>query len=132
MILIIDPTVSKTYRFFLLTRDYKKIAFKKVQSNKLLEELDRFLKKNQKKPEEIKVLGVFEGAGSFTALRNVAAVANVWQNIYDLKVFGIDAKKAQKRSIKEVAKGLFTQKPKARIYIPKYSGPPNITIPKPK
>lgn len=132
MILIIDPTVSKAYRFFLLNKECRRIAFKELQSNRILEELDRFLKDNHKKPEQIKILGIFEGAGSFTSLRNTAAIANVWQNIYNLKVIGIDTKKTQKLPIEKVAKKLQKQSSKSKVFIPKYSALPNITISKSK
>ena len=129
MILVVDPEDKNHLQFILLDKKGNKIVSYKGNSKKPLEELNLFLKKNNLCPSDIKALFIFEKVGSFTALRNLAAIANVWQNTYKLKVFGITKDQLKESSLEQVVLKQI-KKTSKKIFIPLYSAPPNITLKK--
>ncbi len=101
------------------------------QSQELLPNIDKLLKANQIKPEQLKWVAVNLGPGSFTGLRVGISVANAFGYGLQIPVIG----KAHligetKERIKQLLK-LTTKIKKFRQVLPVYGGQPNITRSKP-
>lgn len=130
MILVIDPTGVKVIKLSLLNEKGVMIKSCEKSSEHILEAIDSFLTKNKFKPSDIQAILIFEGAGPFTQSRSVAAIINVWQNVLNVKVFGIMKKGEDKIFFPKIIHKLLNRSRKKKIFIPRYSAPPNITIKK--
>ena len=117
-----------------------KILGKKVwraethQSEELLPEIDKLLRKHKIKTENLGLIITCVGPGSFTGVRVGVATANAMAFALDIPVIGIKAKNKSIGKITEKGFGLY-QKGKARkgvIARPFYNKAPNITTPKNK
>jgi len=99
------------------------------QSQELLPNIDKLLKTNRVKPEELKWVAVNLGPGSFTGLRVGISVANAFGYGLQIPVIGkahLIGKTAER--IKHLLK-LTTKIKKFRQVLPVYGAPPNITRP---
>lgn len=120
MILFIDPG-QDVLALQLRTQAGDEVAEREVslrdhRSLNLLESIVDFCRAQRVGLDKLSSIGVAEGKGSFTTLRQVVSVANAlkWANP-DIQLFSVTARK----------------KMKTHDYLsPKYSGEPNITTSK--
>ena len=101
------------------------------QSQELLPNIDKLLKSQQVKPEELKWVAVNLGPGSFTGLRVGISIANAFGYGLGIPVIGKAhlAGEATER-IQQLLK-LSAKIKKFRRVLPVYGGQPNITLAKP-
>ena len=102
------------------------------QSQELLPNIDKLLKKNKIKPEQLKWVAVNLGPGSFTGLRVGISIANTFGYGLNIPVIG---KGHLTDNIKERIEILLNLKTKHKTFkqvLPIYGQPPHITQPKSK
>jgi len=100
------------------------------QSQELLPNIDKLLKKFKIKPEQLKWVVVNLGPGSFTGLRIGISIANAFGYGLSIPVIGKDKMQGDTKSRIEV---LLKLKPTNKTFeqvLPKYGRPPRITKPK--
>lgn len=104
------------------------------QSEELLPEIDKLLKKNKIAVEDLGLIIVDIGPGSFTGTRVGVATANAMAFALDIPVVGIKAKDGDIGQIIQDGFSLFkkSKTKKGKIAIPFYDKKPNITTPKNK
>lgn len=100
------------------------------QSEKLLPEIDKLLKKARRKAGEVRGIVVVKGPGSFSSLRIGAAVANTLAFSLGVPVKGIlkgvDSAKFEKKIMKIMEK-LGEGGVRSGFVVPEYGAEPNIT-----
>ena len=91
-----DTSLDKTY--IVLGEDKKIIESKEILSNEknyhsayLISMIAEILKRNNKTPEDVKVIGVNIGPGSFTGIRAGVTTARVFAQETGANVFGISS-----------------------------------------
>lgn len=131
-ILIID-TSDKETGIGLVGENLNSIQIwisEKNQSQELLPNIDKLLRENKIKPEELKWISINLGPGSFTGLRVGISVANAFGYALNIPVIGVDHLEgsAQKRVI-QLSK-LKTTNTKFGQVLPTYGKLPDITKPK--
>lgn len=100
------------------------------QSKELLPNIDKLLKKNKIKPEQLKWVTVNLGPGSFTGLRVGISVANTFGYGLNIPVIGKSKLGGDiKQRIKSLLK-LKTIKKDFKQVLPEYGRAPRITKPK--
>lgn len=102
------------------------------QSKELLPNIDRLLRSNKVKPEQLKQVAVNLGPGSFTGLRIGISIANAFGYALNIPVVG---KSKLAGTARERVGTLLKLKPKSNKFkpaLPQYGGPARITQPKPK
>lgn len=101
------------------------------EKDKLLKEINLFLKKKNTTIKDLRGIGVVLGSGPFTALRMGVVIANTLGYALNLKTAGI--KLAEFKSEKEMVekfRSRFKKSKGFKILEPFYGRPPNITKPK--
>ncbi|MBI5731871.1 MAG: hypothetical protein HY982_00745 [Candidatus Magasanikbacteria bacterium] len=94
--------------------------------------LDKFLKSKGLSWAKIRRLVLLEGRGSFSRVREAAALLNVISLIRKIPIFGLDARRyGSEDEIFKAAEKLPLSRT-SRFLKPIYSGEPNITFPKDK
>lgn len=128
-IVLIDVTHAGALVFYLLN-DSAVIEQKRYSGRHPdpLLSLEKFLNICRLGIKEVDVFVLLEGRGSFSGVRQAAAVLNVIHLINNKKVFGLDARKSL--SFKDVVQAAVSgARGKHGILRPLYSGEPNITYP---
>lgn len=98
----------------------------KNQSEELLVNIDKLLKENKVKPEQLKWISVNLGPGSFTGLRVGISVANAFGYGLDIPVIGENyLEGTANERIKQLMKK--TTSKKFKQVLPTYGKPPDIT-----
>lgn len=122
-ILFVNTTESK--RFFLgLIKNEKwleKRIFKR-QSDQLLLEIHRLLKKNNLSPKDLSAIAICLGPGSFTGIRIGLTVVNILGRYLKIPLIGLKGEISARR-----VKRLFKQKKFFKFLKPYYGRQPNIT-----
>jgi len=104
----------------------------KNQSQELLPNIDKLLKNNKIKPEQLKWVVINLGPGSFTGLRVGISIANAFGYGLNIPVIG---KSKLEGDIKTRVKTLLELKTTGKSFkqvLPEYGRPPRITKPKAK
>ncbi|TSC91481.1 MAG: putative protease [Candidatus Berkelbacteria bacterium Licking1014_96] len=102
------------------------------QSEELLPAIDKLLKKNKVKTEDLGLIVVNIGPGSFTGTRVGVATANALSFGLDIPVIGVKGREKEIEDILRVGFELFQKGKieKGTLAKPFYNKAPNITIPK--
>lgn len=135
MILIINTAPKEYLEIILASKktDYKSLKIQGGfnQAEKLLPTIDRLLKKQKIKKEQLKGLGVVAGPGGFTAIRIGIAVANVFSYALNLPLVAIKVGEFNDNSgLVGLVFDRIKTTPKAKLVMPIYDREPNITLPK--
>jgi len=102
------------------------------QSKELLPNIDRLLRSNKIKPEQLRQVAANLGPGSFTGLRIGISIANAFGYALNIPVAG---KSGLIGTARERVEALLKLKPKSNKFkpaLPQYGRPARITQPKPK
>ncbi len=102
------------------------------QSQELLPNIDKLLKNNKIKPEQLKWVAVNLGPGSFTGLRVGISTANTFGYGLNIPVIGKSKLTGDIKSRIEALLKLKTTKKTFEQVLPEYGRPPRITKPKNK
>lgn len=102
------------------------------QSQELLPNIDKLLKKNKIKPTQLKWVSVNLGPGSFTGLRVGISVANTFGYGLNIPVIGQSNIKGDIKDRLKVLLGLKTTSKIFKQVLPEYGRGPRITKPKRK
>lgn len=124
MILFIDTATEKT-RIALVEKDkvviQKSWISKHNQSQELLPEIDKLLKRQKIKLSALKGVVVVKGPGSFTGLRVGVSIANALVWSLNIPVVGMPAKEVSDKKITlAINKALKNSKVFQKIVLPKY------------
>jgi len=102
------------------------------QSQELLPNIDKLLKTNKIKPEQLKQVVVNLGPGSFTGLRVGISVANTFGYGLGIPVLGQTYLEGDIGKRIEQLLQLIAKTKKFRQVLPVYGSPPHITLPRPR
>lgn len=104
---------------------------KRGHSDQVLAAVDRLLKKNKIKAEEIRGVVAVSGPGSFTAVRQGVVIANTLGYLFNTPVVGVKMSefKTEDELLKIGYKKIGAAK-RGSIILPFYGGEPHITKPK--
>lgn len=115
---------AETQIFLSGEKNQKKISFR--GRGNFLFFLDKFLRQNKLSWSKIRGLILLEGGGSFSGVRQAAAVLNIISLIKGIPVSGVDARCFKNKE--EIFAKFQRTPPKGNSFIkPIYSGEPNIT-----
>jgi len=126
---LIDITQPQVLDLTLLV-DEVEIIHKKYQGQHpdILFSLDKFIKQNNLKLDKISYLVLLEGQGSFSGVRQAAAILNTIHLIKKINIFGLDVRKYPSRE--QIIRAIQKEARKKHGFLkPIYSGEPNITYP---
>ncbi|MBU1146694.1 hypothetical protein KKD80_04125 [Patescibacteria group bacterium] len=131
IILAINTAAEEESAVFLF--DGVKITKEKIgsQKDKLLNSVDKILRKRKIAAEDIGGVLVVSGPGAFTAVRQGVVLANTFGYLLGVPVLGL--KREEFKDEKEFLKlgyGKMIKAKKGRIVLPTYGKEPNITKPK--
>ncbi len=131
-IVFIDVTEINKITFTLQKNAIVKKVIKKGQHLNLLFLLDSFLKSQKLSLGQITTFVLLEGSGSFSSVRQAAAILNVVHLVSGAKVIGLDKKKYKTwQDILNIVKKSLNSGYDGFIK-PIYANEPNITKPKQK
>ena len=137
MILIINTAPKDYFEIILAPKktEYKSLIVRGSfnQAEKLLPAIDKLLKKQKIKKEQLRGIGIVVGPGGFTAIRIGVAVANVFGYALNLPLIEIKVGEfTDPASLVELVYGKIKTTPKAKLVMPVYDREPNITLSKKK
>lgn len=102
------------------------------QSKELLPNIDRLLRGNKIKPEQLRQVAANLGPGSFTGLRIGISIANAFGYALNIPVAGKSGLTGTARRRVEALLELESKSNKFKPALPQYGRPARITQPKPK
>lgn len=129
-ILIIDITQTDKLAFGLLEGS-KSVSHKiyRGERQNLLLRLDQFLTAAKVSLEKLRGLALIEGGGSFSGVRQAAAILNTVAFVRRLPVAGFDHRKYSSREALLLEAARYFRRPRAVKYLtPIYGGEPNIRL----
>lgn len=127
-ILVLDVTAPESLTLFLL--EPNKRLFRKSfrgQRQNILLRIDQFLSASGGRLSELSGLALIEGGGSFSAVRQAAAVLNTIALVHQLTVAGFDRREYKDGELLLAAiSRRFAHPSKEQFLTPIYGGEPNI------
>lgn len=110
----------------------KSESFKRQgNSDQVLEMVAELLKKNKRRPEEIRAVLVVSGPGSFTAVRQGVVGANAFGYLLRVPVVGVKLEEFKNEDeFLEIGYKKLLKAKKGTVVLPAYGREPNITKPK--